>query len=329
MNLRWPRSSIVVYKNFLADSTRKQYDKYLEMYKKFCLDNDKGFPPESGYLSAIIAEFLTQKSKESERPESMLRGIMAALTNYYGISGRVNPISQEIKNLVKALIKVDTVRQAGRTKIMPIEPFKQLFASWGDNEYLSVAQLRQKSITLLAIACMARPSDFAPRVGFFRDQVIFHEEGSATISFFGVKNDADRDGFEVRIEGTELSSTDPVKCLKVYFNKTAHVFSNATNTNRIPVFLSLRPPFQGINAQTVAQVLNSSIIDAGLNPQHFSAKCFRPSAATAAIVTGCDPNSTRVRGRWKNDKVFFSNYVYPVSEKNISESILYSNVKLS
>ena len=135
---------------------------------------------------------------------------MAALSNYFNIPGKTNPITNETKNLVKALIKTGTVRQAGRTSIMPLAPVTILFNNWGVNESLSITQLRQKSITLLAIACMARPSDFSPRAGFFRDQIKFNCDGSATVYFFGVKNDANRAGFEIRVEKTANIFMDPI-----------------------------------------------------------------------------------------------------------------------
>ena len=93
---------------------------------------------------------------------------------------------------------------------------------------------------------------------------------------------------------------------------------------RQPVFISLKAPFNGISSQMVAQSLNSSIIESGLNPQEFSAECFRPSAATTAVLSGCDPNTTRVRGRWKTDSAFYGNYVYPISRSNISDKIITS-----
>ena len=324
--LQWPENSIKIYKYFLADSTKKQYNQYLESFQNFCFKKCKCFPPDNIHLSALVAEFITEKSKYSDRPESLLRGIMSALTNYFNIPGRFNPISQELKNLVKAIIKYGTVKQAGRTKVMPIQPFINMFKIWGSNESLPLMRLRQKTITLMVIACLARPSDFAPKIGFFRDQIEFHSDGSATVRFFGVKNDSDRAGFETRIEPTLDEISDPIKCIKMFFSKTAHIPPN--NNGRIPAFPALKSPFNCISAQTIAQILNDSIAEAGLDTHTFSAKCFRPSAATAAIVSGCDPNTTRVRGRWKNDQVFYSNYVYPISQINVSDSIMTSNVKL-
>lgn len=246
---------------------------------------------------------------------------MAALTNYFEVSGRTNPITPEVKNFIKALIKTRTTRPAGRTKIMPLEPFARLFAKWGRNESLSTLRLRQKALTLLAITCMARPSDLAPKVGLKRSQFVFHEK-AVSIHFFGTKNDSDRKGFEVRVESTDNFATDPVSCVKAYFERTAD------RGKENAAFLALTPPYKAIGAQTVAQILNDVIGEAGLSVTQFSAKAFRPSAATAAVVSGCDPNVARLRGRWKTEPVFFNHYVYPVDKINVSETILSSNVML-
>ena len=96
---------------------------------------------------------------------------------------------------------------------MPIAPFIRLFESWGVHESLTLAQLRQKAITLLTITSMASPSNLAPRVSFFREQVKFNSDGSATFNFFGTKNDSQRSGFEVRIVCTNSVLTDPILCL--------------------------------------------------------------------------------------------------------------------
>lgn len=250
---------------------------------------------------------------------------MAAFANYYGIPNRINPITTEIKTLVKALVKTQTKRPAGRTKIMTIEPFRKLFESWGQNNTLSLSKLRQKAITLMTIATMARPSDIAPIVGLSRDQITFNDDNSATILFFGTKTDHARQGFEVRIEGTGDELSDPIRCLQCYCERTAVAAQGVDNV----LFLTLTKPFKALSSRGVACVLNESITDAGLSRELFSAKSFRPSAATAAVLTGCDPNVTRLRGRWKNETVFYNNYVYPISEVNISEKMLKSSVVLT
>ena len=150
------------------------------------------------------------QSKKSNRPESLLRGSLPAISNYFEVTQGKNLISHEIRNLVKALIKSETKAPSGRTSIMPMKPFVDMFSSWEENKALSIPKLRQKAITLLTIASLARPSDLAPKVGFFRDRIHFNEDGSMCVYFFGVKNDANRAGFETRIESTVNPNTDPV-----------------------------------------------------------------------------------------------------------------------
>lgn len=317
--LEWSKQCIDVYKHFLADSTRKEYNRLVDNFRKFCINYCGEFPPPQKIFSAALAEHLRLRSKASQRPESVLNSTLAAVSNYFR---ETYLIPGEIKNLVKALIKKDTVRPAGRTKIMPLEPFTILFQQWGENDLLSIGQLRQKAITLLTIACMARPSDFAPKVGFKRGQIEFHDK-DMTIKFFGIKNDHDRAGFEVRVESVDESIVDPVACLRMYIDKTNQLVDKDG-----PVFITLRPPYRALTAQSIANILKDSISMTSLPPDIFTAKNFRPSAATAAIVSGCDNNTVRIRGRWKTESIFLNHYVYPVSEVNISQKILGSNVKL-
>ena len=94
---------------------------------------------------------------------------------------------------------------------MPISQFNELFESWQDNEDLKLEDLRLKTVTLLAIAVMLRPSDIAPQAQkidndgntqkfvMTRDQISFLPTGDCVIVFHGIKNDYKRDGFEVTL----------------------------------------------------------------------------------------------------------------------------------
>lgn len=87
-----------------------------------------------------------------------------------------------------------------------------------------------KAITLLSLSAMLRPSDIAPRSISVGDKSgkqqnnifsVDHCDGSMTISFFGIKNDTHRDGFEVNIPPHTNPKLDPVITLKKYIDKTA------------------------------------------------------------------------------------------------------------
>ena len=142
LSLSWSNESTSVYANCLAKSYRDQYNGYLTRFKEFCTDSyDSPFPPARDRLNPMIADFLCMKASESERPESVLRTSSSALSNYFLTIGHSSPITFEIQNLIKALIKFETKQPAGRTKVMPIASFMQLFSdhNWADNNNISIS----------------------------------------------------------------------------------------------------------------------------------------------------------------------------------------------
>ncbi|KAK3775323.1 hypothetical protein RRG08_030991 [Elysia crispata] len=184
------------------------------------------------------------KSDLSERPESMLRSIQAALTHFFAAAWDSNPFDADLKNFVTALIKVRTKHASSRTKVMPIKPITDLFCNWGENHELSIKHLRQKTIALLSLSMMARPSDLAPAMGFHRNQLRFSEDSSVVITLCGIKNDSDRHGFEIKIDKASNAKVDPVACLKNYLDRIAGYTSNTHG----PVLLSCTPPYLPISA---------------------------------------------------------------------------------
>ena len=186
-------------------------------------------------------------------------------------------------HLKSALIKSGTTAPMARSKAMPIEPFVALFQSWPSNADLQIAQLRSKAITLLAIVCMLRPSDIAPRTVvmdgesglmtrriFSMDQVQFGDK-ELTLTLHGIKNDTSRTGFVVTLPSASDDVLDPVTSLKAYITRTDHARTGLTPA---PVFLSLKAPYHALTADTISQILNDSITQAGLGGKGYSAKCY-------------------------------------------------------
>jgi len=138
---------------------------------------------------------------------------------------------------------------------------------------------------------MTRPSDIAPRGEVYdsasdsfisctlsRDNIEFHEDGSLSVTFFGIKNDTSRSGFQVRIPPTQDLAINPVDALKEYVKATSHLTSESGS-----VFLSLNKPYSGIKAETVSKILLEAIDLVGLGGKGYKAKCFRPTAANTAV----------------------------------------------
>ena len=308
----WPTKCIEKYPSFLAPSTLAQYNNCIKKFHVFC--EEKGIQLEHKFdnIDGVVVEFLNDIAEKSDRPESMLRTHMAALKHFLNGKG-LQYESSELGNFVKALVKVETNRPAGRTKIMPIQNFMIMFEKWDENQNLQTDRLRQKAITLFALAAMCRPSDMAPAKGFFRDQIEFKNDGSLVVRFFSIKNDQDRHGMEVKIDPTNNIKTDPVSCLMQYCERTQG------NMAKQPVFVT-NDGIKGLTARAIADILGQSIKEAGLGNE-FTPRSFRPTAATASVVGGVAPQTARTLGRWKSESVFFERYLYPTAKDSITQKM--------
>ena len=167
-----------------------------------------------------------------------------------------------------------TIKTMLRQKPKPVSAFHQLFLSWDDTEQLSVKSIRLKTITLLALVLMKRPSDLAPKAKLFDPQSMSRKTVALSVDdvqfldklmvpclllFWGIKNDTQRQGFEVNIPPTADCVIDPVSCLQIYLRKTENWRKGPDN----PLLISLKAPYKAISADTVSNILEESIHLAG------------------------------------------------------------------
>lgn len=132
------------------------------------------------------------------------------------------------------------------------------------------------------------------------DQVIFNCDCSMTISFFGIKNDALWDGFEVNIPPHTNRKFDPVIILTNYIDKTAQWRGASSNA----IFRSLKSSHVAIKSTTVCEILQQAIRLAGLRSDKYSAKSSPSAEATIAIAYNIDPKIVQKLGKWKTECVF-------------------------
>ena len=252
----------------------------------------------------------------------MLRCLSAALSLIYEACELPNLTSDPcIRRLSTAIVKSRTRVPMQRSRVMDVSAFMRMFRAWPANETLSVKRLRLKTITLLAIALMLRPSDVAPQARSFdaasgmssrfvmsTDQVAFRSDGSVQVSFLGIKNDLHRTGFVVTLPPGADVLTDPVDALRSYIACTDRWRCPVTK----PLFMSLQRPYRAISATSVAQILGEAIEEAesfGLQKGH-RPKDFRPTGATEAVRLGVDTDTVQQLGRWKTRSVFLEHYVH-------------------
>ena len=312
-NQGWSSRAIAQIPYCYATSTLAAYNRLIVKYKLFCDALRKPFPCEE---SKVLAEFLCNLADSSDRPRSSLRSATAALSALFETVCERNPvIDMNLVRLQSALVKSGTTQFMLKSSVMPVDPFYTLFESCGKNMELPLAKLRLKCIVLLALACMLRPSDIAPKAVVFDSvnlterklvmsvgQVVFEENGNLTVKFLGIKNDANRDGFEVTIPPASKACIDPVSALKVYIARTNDV--RETKFDKAPLFIQLTKPYEAISAATVTKILNEAINLAGLEGWGYSTKSFMPTGASKSVAAGVLPETIMQIGRWKTKEVF-------------------------
>ena len=327
----WSRAASDQLPLCLADSTLATYDRYIRECAVFCASRSVAFPPAD---TATLADFFILKGRASDRPRSVLRCVSAALASVYEAC-RATDLTADpmIARLSTAIVKSGTSVPMQRSRVMYITAFVRMFRAWQKNDDLSVKQLRLKTITLLAIALMLRPSDVAPLARYYdvdsgvvsrfvmsTDQITFCSDGSVSISFLGIKNDLHRSGFVVTLPPGSDAAADPVGTLRSYIARTERWRCPVTK----PLFLALNKPYGAISASSVAHVLGEAIEAAesfGLQPGH-KAKDFRPTGATEAVRRGVSADRVQQLGRWKSRSVFLEHYVHSSVPESFTDDLL-------
>ncbi len=147
----------------------------------------------------------------------------------------------------------------------------------------------------------------------------FHDDGSASITFHGIKNDTDRKGFKCSLPPHSDILLDPVQALRMYLQRTQEFRCQEYS----PIFLGLNAPHRAISSATVGNILQAAIDSAGLGGKGYTPKSFRPTGAQAAIDSHTDPKVALQHGRWKNDSVFYEHYVHARPDDDYTDRILH------
>jgi integrase len=104
----------------------------------------------------------------------------------------------------------------------------------------------------------------------------------------------------------------------VYIERTEEIRPKDSD----PVFVSLKAPYKALTSSSIAKILGQAITLAGLGDRGFSAKNFRPSAATAAVNAKVPYETAMQLGRWKTKEVFMNHYVYPSAPDDYTENMV-------
>lgn len=262
------------------------------------------------------------------QPKSLLSSASAALKCYFDAIKRP-PINDDVRHLIQGMIKSGTVAPIIWSPVMPRQPFVDLFMGWPDNKQLALEKLRMKTIVLMALCLMLRPSDIAPRAVkiekksvvkhiFSMDRLTFLQDWSVEVYLAEIKNDYNRDGFRVFMRSSSVAQVCPVDTLRIYPMRTGGM-----EVSR-PVFSPLKYPFDALSSTSIAKIMSDAIQMVSLDKLGFSPKSFRPTGATASVENNIDPDFTRSVGRWMNRETFEKHYVHAQPPADMSDAILLS-----
>ena len=326
---QWPKLAVDRFLRSLAPATWSSYNKQFKKFVEFA--DVKGVDvvnKPQRIPQGVVVEFLVDRCDSSARPKSVINTSVAVLQNFCKATGVPSVVDTDIVKLVEGLVKSGTTEPMRRTKVLPVKPFMELFRKWGDNGDLSIWALRLKTLTLLSLTVMLRPSDIAPKSEvwkegiwsagkFKRSWVDFTCDQYVQIYMMGNKNDYSRDGFCVNLPYSSDKVTCPVVALKEYMFRTQrYVKQNG------PVFVTVNRPYTAMTASGISGVLNKAIELVGLDKQGYSAKCFRPTGATVGVESGLDPNVVQALGRWKSTETFQKHYVHAKPPIKYTDTIL-------
>ena len=205
-------------------------------------------------------------------------------------------------------------------------------------------ELRDRTILLLALCCMSRPSDLSKNV-VTRPRLIFGEhkpnqDGSVDkyvdIVMLGTKTDTKMDGRKVRVYEVSLAERCPIRHLRAYLQRTmdrALRFKTIHN-EQVPLFLTTESyarsvkEERGLTADTIASILKHILDLAGIKSVHgqgkISARSIRPTAATQAFAAGISLTDILDTGGWSTESadLLRKHYLRPCRRNNVSSSIL-------
>ena len=319
----------------------RAYASVLKGLFNWLIDKRYTLPVTSDYLSEYIVH--KAESSPSGRPSSGLKQLKYAYRIYANALGLENFFQHEsIKTLVQKSIQKftkDAIQHVGSFHDDLDLLFEYFDRSWVPLETMDEKELRDRTIVLVSLCTMARPSDICAmtllrkRVCFERKTVI--QDGVEVVDNFfqltllGTKTDQKMDGRKVRVYSVSEPKRCPVLHLKQYMERTQ---DTALRMIDPPLFLSIcstvHPVKKGLKPDTIASIIKAILDQAGIRSEpgkpKITARSIRPTAATKAYMEDVSITDILDTGGWSVNSadLLRKHYLRPSRRNNISSAIL-------
>lgn len=186
-----------------------------------------------------------------------------------------------------------------------------------DNDELSLERLRAKTISLLMLLGLARPSDLERL-----DAETFSASREAvSVRSFTSKNSGNSydDPIVLPFLPQKQRRSCGARALKAYMEATAdaRVDSALSSVGVRPVFLHLSKP-EALSAERISKVAKGVLTEIGVPFRTYST---RSNAATRAIERGVDPVVVQKAGRWRSSETMNKFYVRGLSTSGVAHAL--------
>jgi len=244
----------------------------------------------------VVSNWLAHLVQERGLSSSAIGPYSAAVTEALRLAGH------------KLDAELTTVVRKGLTNTHPMSRTKY-------DETWDLDLLRDKALSLLAAAAVARASDLA------RIRRLDWDTTGVTLHIHNAKNSV---GWAppVRVDflPADLRLVCAATALRDYLDATPDARQQGD-----PVFRALKPSaghqFTAITAQTIAGCVLRVMQAAGV-PDHFRPHSIRGAAVSKAAREGEVLDDIQTHGRWRSDSVFRAHYLRAVPQNSVSTTIL-------
>jgi len=191
--------------------------------------------------------------------------------------------------------------------------------SQGPNAAMTTSLLRAKALSLVMLACQARPSDLER----LDCDTLKEEEHRLVVYVWRAKNGGSgyqHEPFAVPLLSEGDSSICPGRALRDYVARMAPHSVQTTDSSSVrPVFLSLARPFKGLTADRISAIIRGVLENAGAPKSTYS---IRKQATTLALDRGLPEHLVQANGRWARRETMHAHYVRPTDASVVGRSIL-------
>jgi hypothetical protein len=250
-----------------------------------------------------VASFMDSVTSKSERPETTIKGVMAAILALYEGSEMYAPIHHSLlARLKKGFISLRTTREVKHRAPVLVERIVDWVSTLPPNVRLATDMLRLKLLALSAILLIARPSDLAK---LLRPDLKNAPREFVPLAMLAFKNDYKRTGWHGKMFSSSVAALDWRKCCAQWLARTN---SWVVGVKRPHLFLALNKPHEELTADRILNLLSQVSEKAGLDPKIFTGGTFRPEAVQAFLDAEIEPDRIMHIGRWRSEDVWREHY---------------------